>query len=413
MLLTKHGRFVLSGLGTAGVMSLMVAGLPGDVQAASLVTGVSPALPGDLVSPGAYDVFLEAGDPLSVTVDVTVPTAPNTLDLFLLQDLSSSFTNDLQRIRNNDLIPDLVSGVSSQVGDVRYGVGSFIDKPFTRFGNTTDYVYQTELAITDDVSLLEATYDSLAVRDGRSIPEAQLSALLQTAVRASSIGFRDSALRVAVLLTDAPFHEAGDFDEQPANNGDAVLDGDPPGSGEDYPSREQVEDALRANNIVPIFATTSDVRANYEALVDEWGFGAVVDLASDSSNLVDAVLAGLDDVFRDITLFAEGDDFGYVQGITPADGFKDVPEGETRTFSIELLADGVDDADDTLSLVAPGYGSTIVNVDVVDGDLPSDSDGDLPSDPEKVPEPATAAGLALVGILGLMSSARRKKRGVF
>lgn len=377
-------------LGVLCTFSLTGIVLPSQAHAASMITKVTPASGSSAVSPASYDVFLDANDPLAVTVNVTVPATPSKLDLFLLEDLSSSFRDDLVKVRN--LVPNLTSSIKSLVADTKFGVGSFIDKPIEPFGRPSDYVYKTDLALTSDTTLLQSTVNALNIGSGKDTRESQLEALLQTAVRANTeIGFRNDAFKVVVLSTDAAFHKAGDFSSQPANNGDHILDGEIPGTGEDYPSIEQVKEKLQAAKIIPIFAVTSRVIPSYRNLVTQLGFGSFVELSADSSNLISAINAGLKDVFRDITLTPVSDDYGYVQRITP-DEFANVPIGASRTFTVDLLADGVGDADDTLKLVAPGFGETLVNVKV-----------EKFTNPRPTPEPATLIGLLGLGALGLTS----------
>lgn len=343
------------------VCSAALSGLiaPSAVFAQSFIRSTTPAGPSDLVDPVNYDVVLAPGDPLSVPVSVTVPSAPSILDVYLLQDLSGSFSDDIFTVRG--LVPNLATRLRSIAPDTRFGVGSFIDKPVEPFGSSGDYVYQTNLPLTSNTTALQTTVNNLIIGSGNDGPESQLEALLQTAVRSSSeIGFRDNAFRTVVVATDATFHQAGDFSSEPANNGDAILNGTPPGTGEDFPSIAQVADALSTANIVPIFAVTSDVTSDYQNLVDDLGFGTVVTLSSNSSNLVGAVTSGLRDVFRDITLVPQSDDFGYVSSITPT-SFTNVPGGATRTFDVSLLSDG-SVSPDTLFLNAPGFGSTEINV---------------------------------------------------
>ncbi len=112
--------------------------------------------------------------------------------------------------------------------------------------------------------------------------------------------------------------------------------------------------------------------------------------------MVNAINVGLTDVFKDINLNPVSDEFGYVQSITPPE-FTDVGAGEERTFTVTLLADGVGDEDDSLSLVSPGFGQTDINVDVMDG-----------GSPVSVPEPTTILGLVAVCGFGLRSSKKRK-----
>ena len=376
-------------LGTA--LSLSVTGTlnPSQALAESKIKSITPAPKNASVSPDTYDVYLDANDPLSVDVQVKIPTKPIKLDLFLLEDVSGSFVDDLKNIQN--LVPSLVDSVTGTVSDAQFGVGSFIDKPMAPFGSSNSFVYKTDLGLTNDVTKLQTTVNNLFATGGSDFPESQLEALLQTAVRGESeIGFREDAFKVVVLSTDAKFHKAGDHPSAPANNGDAILDGSKPGTGEDYPAIEQVKQKLEDANIIPIFAVTKNVRSDYENLVDTFGFGSVVELSPDSSNLINAINLGLSDVFKDITLDVVGDDFGYVANTQPRI-FPNVPAGESRTFNVTLLADGINDKDDSLSLVAPGFGRVDINVDVKDPKNPIQS----------VPEPTTIFGLLVVSAFGL------------
>ena len=113
-------------------------------------------------------------------------------------------------------------------------------------------------------------YDSLGVRYGNDTPEAQLEALLQIALRSSEIGFRPKARRVVVLFTDASYHVAGDGAAAgitTPNNLDSVLDGLPPGTGEDYPRIEDLRKTLITNNLEIVFAVTDDQTDNYKPYV--------------------------------------------------------------------------------------------------------------------------------------------------
>ncbi|KOR27876.1 hypothetical protein TI03_05965, partial [Achromatium sp. WMS1] len=105
--------------------------------------------------------------------------------------------------------------------------------------------------------------------------------------------------RVVVLATDYDFHQAGDHSSVMPNNGDTVLDGDPPGTGEDYPTIDQVKDALVEANIYPIFAVTYGVQSSYDDLVNQLGRGDTVELSSDSSNIVSSIQTGLENYKAD------------------------------------------------------------------------------------------------------------------
>lgn len=413
---------------------------PSPAHADSALLGSSPGTP---VTPDTVDVYLEPDDAVTFTVEVETGL-PEALDLFLLSDLTGSFYDDLPNMRNS--VPSLVDGLSGIAEDVQFGLGTFADKPIYPFGGwyynsgwytAPDYVYRTELALTNDGAALQTAVNGLRTVAGLDEPEAQLEALFQVALRSQELGFRENAFKAVVIQTDARFHYADDpyrttTDGTPyplvantgetresltPNNGDAVID-----LWEDYPAITQVRDALVRSGIVPIFAVTENVVGTYQALVDQWGFGNVVTLNSDSSNLVQTVTSGIDRALNDVKLVVESDDFDYVRQIaSDVSGEKegideDVPAGDRARFEVTLEDRSSDDltGDDTIYLTAAGYGRTTVNVTVPRPsedpaeDPVEDADDPLVVDldavetvPEAVPEPGMVLGLmALIGAWG-------------
>ena len=426
------------GLTTLGSLSILALGsglMAPKAIAGSLITSTTP---GTVVTPSVVDIYLEPDDSVTFRVEVD-PYQATALDVFLLNDVSGSFYDDLPNV--GSAVPSLVTGLSGIVDDVQFGLGSFSDKPIFPFGGWTDtdgdgfldttvpdYPYQTELGLTGDVNALQNAVNGLELRWGLDRPESQLEALLQVALRSTSeLGFRDEAFKTVVLQTDAPFHYAGDpyrtnADGDPytyyiqdafgnlvgqqtlnPNNGDTVFD-----PWEEYPAIAQVRDALVDASIVPIFAVTEDVRHFYDDLVAQFGFGEVVILSSNSDNLVAAVEEGISNALNDVTLMVEGDDFDYVRQIaSDATAEKegtdfDVPLGETAKFDVTVedrSGDGLT-GDDTLRLTAVGYGHTTVNI-TVPKPSPTPSPTAIPSStpaPKKVPEPGMAIALIGVGL---------------
>lgn len=231
------------------------------------------------------------------------------VDLVFSQDLSGSYGDDIPIVRG--LIDNVAEAVLELQPDSRFAVTSFVDKPISPFGSagSGDYAYRTDLELTDDVDALVAAYESLVVRFGGDGPESQFEALQQIALRTVEIGYRPGATKVVVLFTDATGHLAGAFPSRPPNNGDTVLDGSPPSTGEDYPSLNQVRNALLEADIVPVFAATAGVETFYRNVVDSWGFGSVVTLSSNSSNIVAAIEAALDFATTAVIENAVGSDF--------------------------------------------------------------------------------------------------------
>ena len=207
-----------------------------------------------------------------------------TIDFVFLQDLSGSYADDLPILKAQ--IANVIATVEDIDPNADFAVASFIDKPTGPFGATTDYVYQTHLALSSDNAAVIAAVNALVTRSGADLPEAQLEALMQVALRIDEVGFRPDTKRIVMLSTDSAFHQAGDH-AAPANNGDTVLDGG--GLGEDYPSIVQTALALVAAGVFPVFSVTVGQKAIYEQLVTDLGTGAVVVLSSDSSDFSDAV----------------------------------------------------------------------------------------------------------------------------
>lgn len=219
------------------------------------------------------------------------------LDVQFLQDLSGSFGDDIATVRG--LVPQIVDALRAVQADSRFGASTFVDKPISPFGVAGEWVYQMPLGLTADAGALTSAYTAMGIRNGLDAPEAQLEALMQLALRSSEVGYRPDSARFAVLFTDASFHQAGDgalAGITTPNNGDAIIDGG--GIGEDYPAIGQLQVALEAANIIPIFAIAGGVEGVYRGLVTALGRGTVVSLSADSSNVVDAIVNGLTDATR-------------------------------------------------------------------------------------------------------------------
>ena len=201
--------------------------------------------------------------------------------------------------------------------------------------------------------------DYRALGDG---PKASLEALLQVAVRAQSeLGARQSARSAVIVSTDDNYHKAGDGAQAriyTPNNGDAVLDGN--GTGEDYPSVEQVKTAINNANLLPIFLVTSDYLSYYNGLVSQLGVGAVVEWEADSSNLIEALKDALEIVNQNLTIVVIDDEFGYVTDVDP-DQFNDIEPGAEITTYVTFSYPG-DGSDDSVTIRALGLGDLVIDV---------------------------------------------------
>ncbi|MGZ8407923.1 MAG: VWA domain-containing protein [Caulobacteraceae bacterium] len=226
-----------------------------------------------------------------VTADGDAPP----LDVYFLQDLTGSFFDDLPNMVK--MIANLVARAESGAfgPDVRFGLGSFMDKPHPVFGTRNTYVYKNHLNLTRQIAALTAAVRGLRVVSGGDHPEAQYEALIEMVANARSIGFRNEARRFVVLLTDAGPHVAGDWRSggpfgapRPSSGKGGVGPLD-----EDYPSPEQAITALRSAGITPIFLVSGRSITVYQAFVNALGKGVSRPLSPDSANVLDALLEGL------------------------------------------------------------------------------------------------------------------------
>ncbi len=332
---------------------------PSEVTA--VVTGDGP------IPLRSVDVSLVKGSQITLDIDVSVDELPAKYDVFMLHDLSGSFWDDLPNVQ--DQFSALFDSLTAN-GDVSFGVGSFVDKVAKTFGWGSDYVYKTDLAITSDKATVQETLDGLRTYSGYDWPEAQMEALVQSALRGDEIGFRDGAQKFVVLFTDAPYHKAGDYAEAGANDYDTELES------EDYPDPAVVGKMLVDAGITPIFAVTSYYMADYQALVDEWGVGAVTELHADSSNIAEAITGGLADAPINLELTALDDDYGFVSSVEPPI-YEDVAPG-TYTFSVTLeIPEGVDSySSDSMTFEITGFGEVNVNVAIEQVDITGDTTND-------------------------------------
>jgi Ca2+-binding RTX toxin-like protein len=226
----------------------------------------------------------------------------STSDIVFLQDLTGSYLEDLPRLKV--LLPAVVNRVTNPNlttifgNDLQFGLASFKDKPVPPLGSTGDYVYQKEVSLTTNAALIKTTVtgdplipgSGFVASGGADEPESQLEALLNTALD-NSIGYRAGSKRIVILATDASYHVAGDLKKaRPtdptvvANNGDGVSS-----ANEDYPDIAQVQAALIANDIIPVFLATSGVKSIYDGLVGSLGRGIVTTLDSNSENVADVI----------------------------------------------------------------------------------------------------------------------------
>ncbi|MEM8663460.1 MAG: cadherin domain-containing protein, partial [Pseudomonadota bacterium] len=319
----------------------------------------------------------------SVTYSIGFEGPPAAADIMILQDITGTMAGELPAIREQ--LPAVIETVSG-ITDAAFGLATFADKPFSGFGPPDGSVFDPRVPITDDLGSLSTPIAELSTLPDVGSPDGgQLEALLQLAVRAErdDVNYRTGVERFAVVITDSAFHEEGDFDFNddgpvPDNDGDTEIEV------EDFPSIAATAAALAAAGITPVFAVPADLVPTYRALVDAFGFGQVVQIADDGSDLIEqlpaaflnvpgtstatvsAVVTGLDDV----PVFVGPDTFAVAENETAVGAVEAIdPDGAVVFYSIVGGADAALFTIDALS-------GEIAFIDAPDFEAPADADGD-------------------------------------
>jgi len=256
------------------------------------------------------------------------------LDFMIVQDFSNSFADDVEQMET--LLPTLLSDILATYPGSRFGLTSFTDKPLPPFGHPAeedwfrgDYCY--DVLVPLDTNNADAIVDALSSAStpdgGYDWPENQLGALHDLALNASLSGWGGTTIngnvpliKVLLLSSDSPYHEAPEGLESvyqlTPNDGDGYTDCQT----EDYPSVKQVASALKSRSIFPIFLAGESQRFNtneiYSNLLNEMDMpGHVYSLKSDSSDIMEGVAEALD-TLSGVTCGMQTVDVVFTQDVT-------------------------------------------------------------------------------------------------
>jgi predicted small lipoprotein YifL len=170
--------------------------------------------------------------PLSTEVQV------GRADVVFNIDTTDSMSQEIAVIRNN-LRGVIAPGIARTIQDSQIGVTTFADFPEGQCGTErrNDLPFRLVLPVTSDVSRVQVAVDSIGLNNGVDEPEAQVEALYQIATGegigayvapsqgcpSGGIGypcFREDAVPVVLIFTDAPFHN-GPGGSEPYSAADA------------------------------------------------------------------------------------------------------------------------------------------------------------------------------------------------
>ena len=276
------------------------------------------------VSLHAISLKLRFGERLSFTV--SVKAAENfPLDFYLLMDLSGSFQDDLATVYS--LAPQLPMTLQNVSSDFRIGFGSFIDKPTLPFTSSIQtntpfnvsgqasscnhnicakpYNYEHIISLTNSTKTFRSSLEGTIISTNADDPEDPLGAMLQAVVCKDLIGWRTEARKIILVITDDVLHTAGDgrlAGIVKPNDGQCHTEYNTSlhkamytnSLTQDYPSIQQIKEALIESGVVPIFAISNSVHSElnvtylYNQLAQDFD-GFIEKLTTDSNNLIDVI----------------------------------------------------------------------------------------------------------------------------
>lgn len=263
-------------------------------------------------------ISLANGATQTVQIDITVPDeGVNALDLVFLIDQSGSYSDDINSLQAN--AASIIGNLTDRDIDVRFAVAGFSDFPQSPYGSASsgDYAYRLLQGLTASVDDTIAAIEQLdnPLLFGSDFPEAQYEATFQAA---TTIEYRDGALPIILLATDADFH-------------DSDTDSAYPGAG-----RTATIEALKNNNITLIglqSGSSAAAASRLNELAAETN-GSVFTLDTASSQIADAIADAVDGSTAEsdieLEILASND---WVVSVTPAIA-EDVKRGETATFDV-------------------------------------------------------------------------------
>ena len=203
------------------------------------VIPVAPAADGPGLDPASVERIVFPGGEYIVEKTVHTPALPPKVDVCVVIDLSVSLFNDLPNIKA--VAPDVWDDiVAAGVTDLQMGLTTFTGFPHDPWGGEGDYAYRLDEQLTADETTWVAAIDAMVTNWSGDEPESQYEAFYQLATGLGlAIGgpevpgsiqpgqqcdSRPDATKVAIMTTDASFHNAGDPGDLGPYPGHSALD---------------------------------------------------------------------------------------------------------------------------------------------------------------------------------------------
>ncbi|XP_045778349.1 integrin beta pat-3-like [Maniola jurtina] len=224
------------------------------------------------IKPQNIKIDLRPGDTFDFAFSIK-PVENYPVDLYFLVDASVEMKKVKQIVV--DETEAIYRAMKNMTEDVFLGTGSFIDKnifPFTRSVNSTiAYSFRNRLKLTDKFEYFQKTVNETEFGYNHDDQEGTLDALAQVITCENEIGWRKESTKIIIVLTDGPYHCAGDgkwagiyrpydgncYTEDGIYKNELVMD---------YPSVSIINKLAADREIIIIFVVKEDQESVYNAL---------------------------------------------------------------------------------------------------------------------------------------------------
>ncbi|XP_068094740.1 integrin beta-8 isoform X2 [Hyperolius riggenbachi] len=294
------------------------------------------------------------------------------LDLYYLVDVSASMSASIEKL--NSIGSDLSEKMADFSHDIRFGFGSFVDKPVSPYisvhpdrlkNQCRDYKLNCipphgfihGLSLTSNVTQFKQIVGDQKISANIDNPEASFDAMLQAAVCHKDIGWRKEAKRLIIMMTDQTSHLA--LDSKLAgivtpNDGNCHLKDNVyiRATAMEYPSLGLLGQRLLDNQIFGVFAVRGEAFHWYKDLVPMLPGTIAKQFDSAASNINSLVVEAYKALISEMKIQAYNPVKGISVNITAicpdgerrsgVDGCHDVKNNEKVLFNVTITMDSCD-----------------------------------------------------------------------
>ncbi|CAN2389826.1 extracellular matrix protein binding [Pristimantis euphronides] len=294
------------------------------------------------------------------------------LDLYYLVDVSASMIASIEKL--NAIGSDLSQKMADFSHDIRFGFGSFVDKPVSpyisirpdRLKNQCSvfqrncmppHGYIHVLSLTSNITEFKQIVSKQKISGNIDDPEGAFDAMLQAAVCHKEIGWRKEAKRLIILMTDQTSHLA--LDSKLAgivvpNDGSCHLKDNvyTRASDMEHPSLGFLGEKLADNHVYGLFAVRGDAFNWYKGLLPLLPGTDAKKLDATTSNIKDVVVEAYQALLSEMRIQVDNPMKGIYVNITAIcpdgarrsgiEGCRNVQSSDKVFFNVSITMDTCD-----------------------------------------------------------------------